>query len=46
VSVVSYTLPDGRVAVDGLREGQRIVVSGAYAVRSAMESTTESEGEA
>lgn len=46
VSVVSYTLPDGRVAVDGLSEGQKIVVSGAYAVRSAMESTSELEGEA
>ncbi|MGD8280617.1 MAG: efflux RND transporter periplasmic adaptor subunit [Gemmatimonadota bacterium] len=43
--VVSYTLPDGRVAVDGLPDGQRIVVTGAYAVRSAMESTSESEGE-
>lgn len=43
--VTSYVLPDGRAAVDGLVEGQRVVVAGAYAVRSAMESA-ESEGEA
>lgn len=46
MAVTSHTLPDGRVAVDGLSAGQRIVVAGAYAVRSAMESTSEAEGEA
>lgn len=43
VAVTSYTLPDGRVAVEGLSEGQKIVVEGAYAVRSAMESAATEE---
>ncbi|MEQ1857028.1 MAG: efflux RND transporter periplasmic adaptor subunit [Longimicrobiales bacterium] len=37
VPVEAVVLPDGNVAVDGLTDGMRIVVSGAYAVRSAME---------
>jgi len=43
VPVTSRTLPDGRVAVEGLSDGQRVVIAGAYAVRSEMESAT-SEG--
>lgn len=45
VPVTSHTLPDGRVTVEGLHDGQRVVVVGAYAVRSVMESSTSSEGE-
>ena len=44
--VTSYTLPGGQVVVDGLDKGQRIVVAGAYAVRSAMENAPEPEEEA
>ena len=43
VPVTSFTLPDGRVVVEGLSEGQRVVVGGAYAVRSAMESGADEE---
>jgi cobalt-zinc-cadmium efflux system membrane fusion protein len=46
VPVTSYTLPDGRVVVEGLHEGQRVVVEGAYVIRSAMEATSEDGGEA
>lgn len=46
LAVTSHTLPDGRVAVDGIEEGQRVVVTGAYAVRSAMENAIGSEDEA
>jgi len=46
VPVTSFTLPDGRVVVQGVSEGQRVVVEGAYAVRSAMEATPEDGGEA
>jgi len=45
VSVTSHTLPDGRVTVEGLTEGQRVVVAGAYAVRSEMENASSAEGE-
>jgi len=43
VPVTSHTLPDGRVTVEGLSEGQRVVVAGAYAVRSEMERTASAE---
>ena len=46
VRVKSFTHPDGRAVVEGLREGQRIVVEGAYTVRSAMEATPEDGGDA
>lgn len=36
VFVDALPLPDGRVAVSGVAEGQPVVVSGAYALRSAM----------
>jgi len=45
VPVTSHTLPDGRVTVEGIGEGQPVVVQGAYAVRSVMESATSSQGE-
>lgn len=37
VPVRSIVLPDGRLGVSGLQEGQRVIVEGAYAVRSVME---------
>jgi cobalt-zinc-cadmium efflux system membrane fusion protein len=37
VPVRSVVLTDGEVAVEGVSEGQKVVVNGAYAVRSAME---------
>jgi multidrug efflux pump subunit AcrA (membrane-fusion protein) len=43
VPVTSHTLPDGQVVVQGLSEGDKIVVAGAYAVRSAMESAETGE---
>lgn len=43
VLVTSHTLPDGRVVVQGLSEGQKIVVAGAYAVRSTMERSASEE---
>lgn len=41
--VSATELPSGRVAVDGLAEGARIVVGGAYAVRSALENAAAPE---
>ena len=37
VPVHSIVLPDGRVAVSGVEEGLRVVVAGAYALRSVLE---------
>jgi cobalt-zinc-cadmium efflux system membrane fusion protein len=45
ITVTSHTLPDGRVTVEGLAEGQRVVVAGAYAVRSVMENAASAEDE-
>lgn len=45
VPVSSFPLSDGHVAVDGLEEGRRVVVAGAYAVRSAMEKGAQAEEE-
>lgn len=43
--VSAFPLADGRIAVDGVEEGRRIVVAGAYAVRSAMERQAQIEEE-
>jgi len=45
VPAVTLVLPDGTVGVRGLSEGQRIVVGGAYAVRSALEKQPAEGGE-
>ena len=44
VPVSTVSLPDGRLGVTGLPEGQRVVVEGAYAVRSVMDGNFPSGG--
>ncbi len=44
VPVVSVPLVGGRVGVSGLAEGQRVVVTGAYAIRSVMEGNVPAGG--
>lgn len=45
VQVKVVVLPSGDLAVEGLSQGDRVVIQGAYAVRSAMEGSTLEEDE-
>lgn len=45
VQVSTVPLSDGRVGVTGLSDGQRVVVEGAYAVRSVMDGNAPSGGD-